>query len=429
MDSPGKNTIIWFTNTACAASPSLGVAQHTGGWLLGLESELRKNPLIDLHICFYHFSSVAPFVLNGVTYHPVLRKQGKTNKVLRRLFPLMNDLKELNALKEVLRMVKPDVIHIHGTEDNFGLLQVTVPTPSVVSIQGLLTEVTKHFYGGFNESEIAKKENFRARLLFKTFKKQLKALQKKAGREIKILQNTSFLIGRTEWDKSVSAQFTKRARYFHCDEILRDEFYLDKTNGRSVLHDRATFKILTTVNSTLYKGLDMVLLALKKIGNQLPVTWHVVGLNENDSIVRLTEQLTGVNISEIPIHFHGMKSAQDLRQLLSETHLFCQTSYIENSSNSLCEAMCTGVPTLASDCGGTRTLLNDGQLGALFATGDVDSLCHNIMDLYKNYDNVSQRATSVREIALKRHDPSEVGKRTFDIYNQLINNTPTIHHA
>lgn len=42
----------------------------------------------------------------------------------------------------------PDVIHIHGTEDNFGLVQRFVKIPVLISIQGLLTVYTTKFYTG-----------------------------------------------------------------------------------------------------------------------------------------------------------------------------------------------------------------------------------------------------------------------------------------
>ena len=139
--------ILWFTNTPCSAAEKLEVENHRGGWLKSLEQELSANPGIRLHICFYSRAPHAPFEYRNTMYFPVYRKSAasKTKRFIQRFRPVNNDAAELAALRQIVEEVKPDLLHFHGTEDNFGMLQQSIKVPAVVSIQGILTPYAEKF--------------------------------------------------------------------------------------------------------------------------------------------------------------------------------------------------------------------------------------------------------------------------------------------
>ena len=59
---------------------------------------------------------------------------------------------------------------------------------------------------------------------------------------------------------------------------------------------------------------------------------------------------------------------------LRRAHVFAISSYIENSPNSLCEAMQAGMPCVATYAGGIPSLVEDGRTGLLFPPGDAPLL-------------------------------------------------------
>ena len=56
----------------------------------------------------------------------------------------------------------------------------------------------------------------------------------------------------------------------------------------------------------------------------------------------------------------------EVARVLNESHLFVAPSLVENSCNSLAEAMLVGVPSIASFVGGMATSLRDRETGLFF---------------------------------------------------------------
>jgi glycosyltransferase involved in cell wall biosynthesis len=64
----------------------------------------------------------------------------------------------------------------------------------------------------------------------------------------------------------------------------------------------------------------------------------------------------------------------DIPALLRHFDLFVQTSAFEGMSNTILEAMATGLPIVATDTGGNSELVKNGQNGALIPVADVSAL-------------------------------------------------------
>lgn len=75
------------------------------------------------------------------------------------------------------------------------------------------------------------------------------------------------------------------------------------------------------------------------------------------------------NIQE-RFEFEGFLSADEMKQLLLESNVFVCPSSIENSPNSLGEAMILGVPCVASDVGGISDMLTHNEEGFLYPFDD-----------------------------------------------------------
>jgi len=74
--------------------------------------------------------------------------------------------------------------------------------------------------------------------------------------------------------------------------------------------------------------------------------------------------------------FPGARS--DVCALIQAFDLFALPSLNEGISNTLLEAMASGVPVVATRVGGNVELVNDGETGALFEPGDVPALARLI---------------------------------------------------
>ena len=72
---------------------------------------------------------------------------------------------------------------------------------------------------------------------------------------------------------------------------------------------------------------------------------------------------------------------EDIPQLLRIMDIFVLPSLGEGISNTILEAMASGLPVIASDVGGNPELVQEGRTGMLFPTGNTDALAHALLAL------------------------------------------------
>lgn len=75
---------------------------------------------------------------------------------------------------------------------------------------------------------------------------------------------------------------------------------------------------------------------------------------------------------------------EDIPELLRTLDIFVLPSLGEGISNTLLEAMATGLPVIATAVGGNPELVTDGKTGLLFPVGDVNALVVAIATLVEN---------------------------------------------
>ena len=106
----------------------------------------------------------------------------------------------------------------------------------------------------------------------------------------------------------------------------------------------------------------------------------------------------------------------DVPALLQCFDIFVQSSLFEGMSNTILEAMATGLPIIASDTGGNSDLVASGRNGLLFPVGDVSSLTGSIRHYLS--DTVSRKihALESRRRALSQFRMSLMADRYADLY-------------
>ncbi len=97
----------------------------------------------------------------------------------------------------------------------------------------------------------------------------------------------------------------------------------------------------------------------------------------------------------------------DIPELMQLMDLFVLPSLGEGISNTLLEAMATGLPVLASRVGGNPELVREGETGSLFAAGDTDALARLLLTYAQDAarrqrEGKAARARVEREFALAR---------------------------
>ena len=240
------------------------------------------------------------------------------------------------------------------------------------------------------------------------------AWQRNSITERRMVGTIKYFMGRTVWDERIIKLLNPKAHYFHCDEILRNVFYLPVSERR--FPDVPTF--VTTISSQLYKGYDIILKTALILKQKLKCfEWKVFG----DVSPVLIEKEFHIKHENVNVKLMGVASAEDIKNALSHATAYIHTSYIDNSPNSLCEAMLLGVTSISTSVGGIPSLVTDGQTGFLVPANDPYQMAFLMRYIAEHPEINLEIGNAARETAIKRHDKNAIAERVVNIYKSLIN--------
>lgn len=110
----------------------------------------------------------------------------------------------------------------------------------------------------------------------------------------------------------------------------------------------------------------------------------------------------------------------DVAPLLRLTDIFALPSLNEGISNTVLEAMASGVPVLASAVGGNSELVFDGVNGALFAAGDVDALAARLTQYAGSQALRVRIGANARQLVEQRFSLQMMTERYTALYDWLL---------
>ncbi|MBI5302576.1 MAG: glycosyltransferase family 4 protein [Chloroflexi bacterium] len=119
------------------------------------------------------------------------------------------------------------------------------------------------------------------------------------------------------------------------------------------------------------------------------------------------------------IHFIGYASPEELPRYFRTATIFCAPSTgFESFGIVLLEAMAAGVPIVASDIAGYRTVLDPGIEGLLVPPKDEDALADAVGVLLRDPTRRAQMTTACK-VKAAQYDWSIIAQRVLDYYDQV----------
>jgi glycosyltransferase involved in cell wall biosynthesis len=412
--------VLWFANTPCNAVEHLGGETIGGGWLQALDIHMQEK--VELHVAFYMNWKERMFTSRKSTYHVIPARSIRMSNIRNILYPHIIHLEDTSCYLEIIERVRPDIIHIHGTENAYGTFVEKVDIPVVCSIQGILTpyafKTGIEAYDELNAHVGRSCKGLRSMLFEKGHKHQYRQMQLMAAREARYIRHIKNFIGRTQWDRNVSSVMSPGSRYFTGDEIMREVFYYAKWNHPG---DKGCRIIHTTTSDNLIKGFSALVEALNVLlAAGVEVEWRVAGLTEASSVVKIARKIMGRKYPSHALRLLGRIGAEELAARMNEAHVFVLPSYIENSPNSLCEAMMMGMPCIATNGGGTPSMIHDGVEGMLVQSRDPWAMAGAVMEMFNDTAGAIGRGQAARCRALVRHDPLRIVDQVYGVYQNIL---------
>jgi glycosyltransferase involved in cell wall biosynthesis len=107
------------------------------------------------------------------------------------------------------------------------------------------------------------------------------------------------------------------------------------------------------------------------------------------------------------------------------SHLVACPSTIENSPNSVAEAMILGAPVVAAHVGGVPDMVTHGSDGMTYQADAPYMLAHSISTVFDEPETAARMGARARARAALRHDPDRNARRTAGIYTEILNQEGT----
>ena len=393
------------------------VAPAHCGWLYSSAKAILKiMPELQLGVIVYSYNkSFEEYEVDGIKYYLV------PSKHMSRV-----DYKQVEGCRKALNLFHPDLIHIHGTEYSLAkaVCMANVGQVKIIAnIQGLAQPYVQYADGGLSFKDkllnITPLDFYRGTFLLNI----KRSFKKRALCENYVITHITDIVGRTQWDYDHVKTVNPDLHYHFMNETLRDSFYempiwsFDKCKKHT---------IFVSNSGAPLKGAHQVLKALPIILREYPDTVvNFCGSSVMNNDLRTLLRMQGYHLYlrrlvkklgvQKHVNFLGALSEEKMKQAFLEANVYVMPSAIENSPNSLCEAQILGVPVVASYCGGTPTLVDDGKTGFLYRYEEIEMLAQIIMRLFQqnNFDDLSE---DERINACARHDKVSNAERLKQIY-------------
>lgn len=173
-------------------------------------------------------------------------------------------------------------------------------------------------------------------------------------------------------------------------------------------------RILCVSRLVARKGVQDLVAALPTILQRVPQA-HLVVAGEGDLLDPLTQRCRELGVAD-KVDFRGYVAHDALPALYRSAQLFVQPSFYEGMSNTVLEAMASGLPILATGEGGREELLQDNAAQAPY--GDPAALADQVSALLPETPILSAMGLASRRIA-ERYAWSAVAQQYLEIYRAL----------
>ena len=128
------------------------------------------------------------------------------------------------------------------------------------------------------------------------------------------------------------------------------------------------------------------------------------------------------NDLENTIVFIGPQSEKEMLKEYLTANVFLSSSIIENSSNSICEAISLGVPVVASCVGGTKSIVKNLNNGYLYSLGDEEKAVEYIKMIFENRNIAETLSLNEIKTSKKINDKNKCSESLKTIYNAIFYN-------
>lgn len=394
-----------------------------GGWMEALAKKCLEDKDFKLVVCYPVAGNEESGVIKSLSYWGIHFDKKELNLVK------YDHERIISKFMNILEIEKPDIIHLHGSEFSYAYdlycaaKKMGLGSKVVLSIQGLIKPYAKYIKEGiplsvFYRSTLSEMKNYCS------LRTQYKSALIRGEYENSLLKELNNVIGRTDWDRANAKCVNPHIKYFKCNETLRDAFY---TGGWE--YERCKkHTILVTQASTPIKGFHKFIESIELLHNKyedLKVWVTGTDIFKKDYLrgtsygLYINELIRKYELENV-IEFLGPVCAEKMKELMLSANVFVLPSAIENSPNSLGEAMLLGVPCITTDVGGVKNMILHNSEGFVCPYGDAEQLTYYVQKLFEDYELANSFSKQAKNHAVSTHDSLKNYTDLINIYKGMI---------
>jgi glycosyltransferase involved in cell wall biosynthesis len=149
--------------------------------------------------------------------------------------------------------------------------------------------------------------------------------------------------------------------------------------------------IVTVGRLVPWKQVDHLIEALAEIDDA-----GLVVIGDGPDRSRLEDLVRAIKLTD-RIYFAGQRSKEETLGLMTACDLFVLNSTYEGFPHVVLEAMCAGLPVVATEVGGTPELVRDGENGLLISPNANGALSETLMKLLTSSEERQRLAAGAKE--------------------------------
>ena len=327
----------------------------------------------------------------------------------------------------------PDIIHVFGTEYGHNLavsrvrdrIKTESGKPSLlIGLQGIISECAKEYTAGMPQKAVESK-TLRDVLRDDNVARQQEKFAKRGEFEKEAVTYATDITGRTSFDRNWSKDHSPNARYHHMNETLRSKFY----SGTWDITECDRHVIFMSQGDYPLKGVHNVLVAMATLKEKYPDCKLVVaGANitvadtpmqklKLSGYGRYLRQLIDRYDLKDHVCFTGPLNADQMKDIFLKCHTYLCASSLENSPNSMGEAMLLGVPVVASRTGGIPSMIKDDEEGLLYDS--IEDMTEAMDKIWSDDAYATELGAHGMARAKVTHDPDTNYRRLIEIYEEI----------
>jgi len=204
---------------------------------------------------------------------------------------------------------------------------------------------------------------------------------------------------------------------FVVNNMVGNEFTMCEVFSKDT-KDTFPTKIVSVGNLIWRKGFDILIDAFQESGlkEKGVIITIVGGGNELDS---LQKQITDRGLLD-NIILVGRKSREEIIEILNNSDAFVLSSRAETFSVVCIEALCLGLPVIATECGGPEEFINERN-GLLVPPNNTKALSTAMQTMYHTFPNYNRNL--IAKESRQRFSSNEIAKKLIKIFKDVINSS------